>query len=109
MSQRETLKVLEKARAIIAEPRHWCRGTYARNVLGGRVSATSCWATRWCATGAIRRAAERADCPRSVPRIKWTIEETINVRLETYNDRHTHSEVLALFDRAIAHLREEAP
>ena len=49
--------VLINARTLIADPQHWTRGTLARSREGGEVSWADRSAHRWCAMGAIYRAA----------------------------------------------------
>jgi hypothetical protein len=58
-----TLKVLVRARALIADERHWCRGSYARSWRGIPVLARSVIAQRFCALGAVMRAARELGLP----------------------------------------------
>lgn len=104
----ETLDVLVRARALIAEPKHWCRYTYGRTLFWIPVSEHSLFATRWCATGAIRRAACAVGASARVGRIKWGIESRLmnGAKLERFNDSRTHADVLELFDRRIAELEK---
>jgi hypothetical protein len=44
-------------RAALLVKRGWCQGAYARDAVGKDISSASNLAVRWCAVGAIRRAA----------------------------------------------------
>jgi hypothetical protein len=50
-------QVLINARALIADPAHWTRGTIARTANGRKVEWHDQSATKWCAMGAMYRAA----------------------------------------------------
>src|ERR1700694_5081471 len=50
-------QVLINARALIADRAHWTSGTLARNADGHHVDWHDHSATKWCAMGAIYRAA----------------------------------------------------
>ena len=47
------LEVLTAARALIAEPEHWCQGTTARDVKNRKVLPTSRGAVKFCIATAI--------------------------------------------------------
>jgi hypothetical protein len=94
-----TLEVLKAAREKIADPAHWTKGEIARDKFGMDSMSKSPDACAWCAMGAI-----------------WNVSPNVEVRAEAFNaldvqtylgvpefnDSHTHPEVLALFDKAIA-------
>jgi hypothetical protein len=50
-------QILINARALIADPAHWSSGRLATAADGGQVDPCDPSATRWCAVGAIHRAA----------------------------------------------------
>ena len=50
-------QVLINARALIADPTHWTRSTIARTANGRKVEWHDQAATKWCAMGAMYRAA----------------------------------------------------
>ena len=50
-------QVLINARALIADPAHWTRGKIARTANGRKVEWHDQSATKWCAMGAMYRAA----------------------------------------------------
>lgn len=90
------IDVLERARAIIADPKDWCRGDFHRD--GAR-----------CAMGAIMVAAPmtRVRGDKLFLGAMIALQDTVCAmskcrNIATFNDSHTHSDVLAAFDRAIA-------
>ena len=103
----ETLKVLEKARALIADEAHWCRGAFAVDEHGNKVGALEAAACAWCASGATIRASNASEAGHRA-RVQLAMQIG-SPSVANFNDIHSHAEVLALFDRVIARLREEAP
>jgi hypothetical protein len=103
-----TLSVLIRARALLADERHWCRGSYARSWRGVPVLANSAIAQRFCALGAIMRAARELEVPSDGGQLalEW---QTVRP-LQEWNDdpARTHREVAATFDAAIAAIRTTA-
>jgi hypothetical protein len=53
------LQIVERARALIADEQHWCRGELARDINGVGVCPTSDRAMKRCGLGALIMAA----CP----------------------------------------------
>ena len=102
-------QVLINARALIADPAHWTRATLACTANGRRVAWHDQSAIKWCALGAIYRAAydlvgDRKEAVRignevakSISRTRW-----FRMRLPTINDSRGHTAVLAVFDEALA-------
>lgn len=107
------LEILEHARALIADPEHWTRGACARRVDGLCVDMGDTSAHCFCSIGAVGRATLDLDVYPSLSKTFDTLESlgipegtpVDQSRLATYNDSHTHEEVLAMFDRAIEKLR----
>src|SRR5437764_1968079 len=52
----DTLAVLARARELLRDERHWCRGSFARGWRDIPVPAGSTVARRYCALGAVSRA-----------------------------------------------------
>ena len=100
----ETIGVLARARELIADERRWCRRSFARGWGGIPVSAKSTVAQRFCALGAIMRAAHELDVPAENARtaLEW---QTIRP-IQDWNDdpARRHDEVIAKFEAAIAAL-----
>ena len=94
--------MLARARELIADERRWCRRSFARGWGGIPVSAKSTIAQRFCALGAIMRAAHELRVPAEYARsaLEW---QTIRP-IQDWNDdpARRHAEVMAKFDAAIA-------
>ena len=99
-----SIAVLARARQLIAEEERWCRRTFARGWRGIPVPVQSGAARRFCAIGALLRAARE---------IGWPIEDAQNALewqtmrpVQDWNDdpARSHREVVAAFDAAIAAL-----
>lgn len=91
--------VLIAARAKIADPANWTQRVSAREVNGHVVAHDDAMAVCWCALGALANVIWRND-------IYWAAEsalsDAIGGSIHKFNDTHTHAEVLAKFDEAIA-------
>ena len=101
-----TIAVLNRARAFIADERHWCRGAFARSWARIPVQPQSLFARRFCAIGALTRAASELLLP--TQNAYLALEAQAGRRVEGWNDdpKRTHTEVLALFDTVIHALRQ---
>ena len=99
-----TIAVLVRARALIVDERHWCQWSFARRWGKIPVSPRSTFARRFCAIGAVKRAASELLLPMQNARI--ALERQTSREVERWNDdpRRTHAEVIAVFDGAIAAL-----
>ena len=96
-----TVAVLLRARELIADERQWCKRSFARTWLGVPVPIRSAFVRRYCALGAIMRAARELGFPvKDAERaLGW---QTI-CGVADWNDaaERTHAEVIAAFDAAI--------
>ena len=102
-------QVLINARALIADPARWTRGALACNANGRKVDWSDRSATKWCAHGAIYRAAyDLVADQKEATRIGNEAAKSIYgphwlfVSLAIINDRQGHAAVLAVFDKALA-------
>lgn len=105
-----TLEILKGAREIISDESHWTQEEYARaktrtsDGMGQWRNPGDPDAICWCSIGAIAKAAGFVT---TVSVWNRELSEAFNrseSSLEKFNDSHTHSEVLAIFDEAIARL-----
>lgn len=103
-------KVLIKARAKIENPNNWCQWYYARDKFNHLVSYQSNTACKWCITGALFA----TDTSQAGERLAaWArLEQSLPVGYEgvvVFNDSEftQHSDVLKLFDKAIASCGDE--
>lgn len=99
-----TLEVLIAARKVIEKPENWTQGVLAKNRYGNAVYVYSEEAACFCSMGALYRAVDEDDC------LKTNIIDDVAAILSSivqddtvagFNDKSTHAEVLALFDKAI--------
>ena len=103
MSQPLERQIVESARALIATPETWTQGEFARDARGEPVSWRSPKAVQFCLWGALNRVAYEmtGDRYRSVglaDHAAAALRDGVP-SLSGVNDRGTHTEVLALFDR----------
>jgi hypothetical protein len=95
------LQLLIAARARIADPAHWTQFAMARDSEGQSVAARSPRAVSWCMTGALSYYSDDASWWSAYLRLSTQVDYG---RLVEFGNTHTHAEVLAAFDRAIAQL-----
>ena len=104
MSKSLKRRIVENARALIQDERHWCRGELARDAHGVSVDATDSNAVRRCALGALVSAAYQ------LTNDHWRAYDlAINAHRPTYgsatvvriNDMRGHAAVLTLLDEAL--------
>ena len=101
-------QILINARALIADPAHWRQGMLASAADGGQVDPCIPSATKWCAVGAIHRAAYDLVGDRDqAARIARDVAKGICPKrwflggVEAINDFRGHAAVLAVFDKAL--------
>ena len=102
-------QVLINARALIADPAHWTSCTLARTADDHVVGWYDRSATKWCAQGAIYRAAydlvgDRKEATRIGNEVASSIlpRRWLSGALPNVNDGRGHAAVLAVFDEALA-------
>jgi hypothetical protein len=99
------IQIAERARALIADADHWCRGELARNARGMGVCPTSDSAVKRCGLGALIAAAfeitggHRAAYDLAIGAMQPLYGTAALVKA---NDIRGHAAVLALFDEVIA-------
>ena len=101
-------QVLINARTLIADPAHWTTGTLACTATGHQVQWHDRSATKWCAMGAIYRAAyDLVGDPKEATRIGNVVAQRVcpsrwlRAGLPAINDARGHAAVLAVFDKAL--------
>lgn len=122
MSLQSTLATLIEARRTIMLPGAWTKQATARDKDGQPLGlANSRKACRWCSVGAVYRAGARAasgyvfDDVEALRALSQVIapkgnpnESAVLSTVASFNDAEqtTHQDVLSLFDKAIADVRE---
>jgi hypothetical protein len=101
------LETLKAARQLISDPAKWTQGAQSRDKLGHPYAFDTDKAVCWCALGAIERVAGRYSSERFEASTKLRSISPKGLVID-FNDTHTHAEVLALFDAAIAELEGAA-
>lgn len=93
--------VLIAARAKISDPARWTRGSSAKTKHGSLTYSKDSAAVCWCAAGAVVSAVEDSNSPEADAALR-SLRISMNGPIPLFNDTHTHAEVLAKFDEAIA-------
>jgi hypothetical protein len=99
------VQIVERARALIADESHWCRGELARDPKGRGVCPMSDGAVKRCGLGALIMAAYQITTDRQEAislAIKAVRPLYGSATLMQVNDTRGHAAVLALFDEVIA-------
>lgn len=94
------LEIIKAAKELISDPERWIQGANARNEQGLMVLAYAFDAVCWCADGALIKACGSVN---TIPFWRLISDKPAFDVIE-FNDNHTHAEVIALFDAAIARL-----
>lgn len=102
MNEKTVVEVLQKARALISKPENWCQHVSKQRNNTGAMS--------YCVMGAVNEASHWHCVVSFEPEIHLACVLALRdaggfspiMTIPKYNDTHTHAEVLALFDKAIA-------
>ena len=101
----DTLAVLRRARELLDDERRWSRGSFARGWRDIPVPVGSVVARRYCALGAIMRAARElsVSAEDACVALEWQVGRPV----QDWNDDplQTHANIIARFDAAIAALQ----
>ncbi len=99
-------QALTDARALITPVAQWTQGELALNNDGHAVNSKDKTAICWCAAGSIRKVSNTDyEFTASFNFLKVYILTGAQY-IADYNDNHTHTEILQLFDTAIAAAKE---
>lgn len=98
------VEVLKKAKALIADPEHWCQGVMAKNDFGSEVYPDDLDACRWCAEGGMRAVQPFGthSFTSAWDLLKEAAAEVGYMSPVSLNDEANHPTVMKMFDRAIA-------
>jgi hypothetical protein len=98
------LETLKAARQLITDPAKWTQGELARDAEGNEINPNNDLATCFCAHGAIQYFTADETLSNADILLIAVCSDKHDCYVEDYNDTHTHAEVIALFDAAIAGL-----
>lgn len=90
-------QILRKAKALIDTPEKWTQGAFARDAKGRGVETHDVKAVCFCSAGALGKV--NHDGPNEPYEY---LTRSFGGGLVVFNDTHTHAEVMAKWDEAIA-------
>jgi len=98
-------QILEEGRALLSKPENWTQRVAARDIHGIRVGSTEEYACSWCSYGALNKVDpdhgwQRSDAEEHLEQAAKELQPGC-VSYVHFNDSHTHSEVLQMWDKAI--------
>lgn len=97
-----TKKVLQRAKEIISSPERWTQGCYARDKNNFRVASDSPRAVKFCAQGAICRAASELQILGAGDELSIELITRYGTSLVTLNDNGGFDAVHKVFDQLLA-------
>lgn len=102
-----TLSQLQRARRLLARPKGWTQGSYARDGHGAMVDSRCSQATAFCASGALY--ATQDDATGSM-QARTVIYRIIADDIEAWNDAdgRSQADIVRAFDQAIASMTKLA-
>ena len=92
-------QILRKAKALIDSPEKWLKGSYAADEHGNALQIDNQIACKFCSVGALQKICDDANVYFGA--MFYLGRETSN-NVAIFNDTHTHAEVMAKWDEAIA-------
>jgi hypothetical protein len=98
------LETLRAARQLITDPAKWTQGDYARDADGIDVAPEDEDAVCFCSYGAIASICGLNEDLPPFRHLHNVCGRMFKMSVIDLNDTHSHAEVLALFDAAIAEL-----
>lgn len=105
MSRPLNVQIIERARSLIGDKQHWCRGQLGEDANGISVYPTSASTAKRCALGAVIAAAYQLthnyDAANELAHNALRPHAGISTLVHV-NDVRGHAAVLALFDEVIA-------
>ena len=102
---------LIKAKAVIADPKHWTQGRYAQDAEGQDVGPAKPDAVCWCSVGALSKVAyeENAHGAR-FEATKYLAEVAVEYGyngIPNFNDSSSHEAVMKAWDEAVKRAKED--
>ena len=104
-------ELLIKAKAVIADPKHWTQDVYAKDAEGRATKTLSPDAACWCSLGALEKVAPGEDTHSTRSAAAGYL---LNVSIECgytgipdFNDNSSHEAVMKAWDKAIKLAKED--
>jgi hypothetical protein len=102
MSDKQTLAVLTRAKALLSDPTKWTVEAFARDHNGEKISPYSNRACQFCAIGAIRHEERQEGQLSGAESLLRSVAHHFNGSIVyNVNDKQGYDAVMALYDRAI--------
>lgn len=95
---------LKAAKALISTPETWTQGRCARNSSNQSVHVMDSTACKWCSIGALRNVYGMNDTHKNKEYTQsrsYLAYASHGFMVPVFNDKSPHSEVMAMWDRAI--------
>ena len=104
-------ELLIKAKAVIADPKHWTKGQYARDAKGQASAPCGPDAVCWCSLGALDKVAHEEytyDARFAATRCLFDVSEKYGYNgIVDLNDNSSHEIVMKAWDAAIKLAKED--
>ena len=104
-------ELLTKAKAVIADPKHWAQGQYAKDAKGHPVGPAEPDAVCWCSVGVLEKVAHEEDTYSTRFAAMWYLLD-VSVEcgyndISDFNDNSSHETVMKAWDKAIKLAKED--
>ena len=104
-------ELLTKAKAVIADPKHWAQGWYAKDADGEDVEVDALHAVCWCSLGALKKVAHEENtngaCFAAAGYLAVVSDEYGYSGVTDFNDNSSHEAVMKAWDEAIELAKED--
>ena len=104
-------ELLTKAKAVIADPKHWTQGWYAKDAEGQPVGPRKSYAVCWCSLGALDKVAHEENTYSTHSTTAGYLD-VVSVEcgysgIPDFNDNSSHEIVMKAWDKAIKLAKED--
>ena len=104
-------ELLTKAKAVIADPKHWTQDVYAKDAKGYSTGPAEPNAVCWCSIGAIEKVAHEEGTYStrfSATRYLVVVSDKYGYSgITDFNDNSSHEAVMKAWDKAIKLAKED--
>ena len=104
-------ELLTKAKALIADPKHWTQGWYAHNADGFDVGSCKPEAVCWCSVGAIEKVTHEEGVTdtrfKATQYLAQVSAKCGYSGIPDFNDNSSHKMVMKAWDMAIKLAKED--
>ena len=104
-------ELLIKAKAVIADPKHWTQDVYAKDAKGHHTGPSTPDAVCWCSLGALKKVAHEENangaCFAATEYLAVVSDEFGCSSIPDLNDHSSHETVMKVWDKAIKLAKED--